>query len=114
MDTKFTRTPTHQDGKKSKFHFVKYYDYLAAALFSATAGKAGGAIYNYLKFKKGMEGDLFFKLPNEHFLVKYRINRQRKSEAITLLEAAECIETIKTTGKTTKARLRIKVIKNGE
>jgi predicted transcriptional regulator len=68
-------------------------------------------IYNYLKFKKGMNGDQFYVIPNEHVFVKYKINRQRISEAILLLEAEGLIKTIKTKGKSTRVRLLTKVIK---
>ena len=48
----------------SKKHFVMYYDYRAGALCSLIAGKAGSAIYSYLKWKKEMNGHKFYTIPN--------------------------------------------------
>ena len=119
MDIKITQDPTRQSGltaskkigEKRDYSFIMDYDYKAGALFLYTAGKAGAVIYNYLKFKKGMNGDQFYVIPNEHVFVKYKINRQRISEAILLLEAEGLIKTIKTKGKSTRVRLLTKVIK---
>ena len=119
MDIKITQPPSSftapsKVAKKRDFNFIMDYDYKAGYLFLRTAGKAGGAIYNYLKFKKGMNGDQFYVIPNGHLLVKYEVNRQRISEALTLLEAGGLVETIKRVGKSTRVRLKTKVIKNDE
>ena len=93
---------------KTKFSFIMNYDYKAAASFTKIGGKAGGPIYNYLKWKKGMNGDKFYKLPNNHFLVKYGLRRQRTAESLTLLEAAGFLQLDKAAGKSTRVRLLTK------
>ena len=90
----------------SKWHFVKYYDYRAGALCSLIAGKAGSSIYSYLKWRKGMNGNKFYIIPNEHMLVKYGLIRQRISEGIAKLEDWKIVETKKHVGKSTRAKLR--------
>lgn len=123
MDIKFTHTTgggskfTKVDRRKkangsadttedSKKHFVMYYDYRAGALCSLIGGKAGSAIYSYLKWRKEMNGNKFYTIPNEHMLVKYGLIRQRISEGIAKLEAWEIVETKKHVGKSTRAKLR--------
>ena len=90
----------------SKWHFVKYYDYRAGALCSLIAGKAGSAIYSYLKWKKEMNGHKFYTIPNEHMFIKYGLIRQRISEGIAQLEAWDIVETKKHVGKSTRVKLR--------
>jgi len=94
---------------KTKFSFIMNYDYKAAASFTKVGGKAGGPIYNYLKYKKGMNGDHFYVLPNNHFLVKYGLVRQRIAESLILLEAAGFVQLQKERGKSTRVRLVTKV-----
>ena len=90
----------------SKKHFVMYYDYRAGALCSLIAGKAGSAIYSYLKWKKEMNGHKFYAIPNEHMFIKYDLIRQRISEGIAKLEARGIVETKKHVGKSTRVKLR--------
>jgi len=101
-------TPKKSTGK-TKFSFIMNYDYKASACFTLVGGKAGGPIYNYLKFKKGMNGDHFYKIPNNHMLVKYGLRRQRVSEALILLEAEGLIQCKREVGKSTRVRLAIKI-----
>ena len=90
----------------SKKHFVMYYDYRAGALCSLVGGKAGSAIYSYLKWKKEMNGHKFYTIPNEHMFIKYDLIRQRISEGIAKLEAWGIVETKKHIGKSTRVKLR--------
>ncbi len=98
-----------KSGGKTKFSFIMNYNYKAAASFIKVGGKAGPAIYNYLKFKKGMNGDHFYTLPNNHFLVKYGLARQRTAESLILLEAAGFVQLRKEVGKSTRVRLLTRV-----
>ena len=93
---------------KTKFSFIMDYDYKASACFQKIGGKAGGSIYNYLKYKKGMNGDHFYKIPNNHMFVKYGLIRQRVSEALMLLEAGGLVQCRREIGKSTRVRLVIK------
>ena len=112
-DTKFTKVDKRKKAngsagatEDSKKHFVMYYDYRAGALCSLIAGKAGSAIYSYLKWKKEMNGHKFYTIPNEHMFIKYGLIRQRISEGIAQLEAWEIVETKKHVGKSTRVKLR--------
>ena len=123
MDIKFTHT-TRGDSKftkvdrckkangsadvteNSKKYFVMYYDYRAGALCTLIAGKAGGAIYSYLKWRKEMNGHKFYTIPNSHMLTKYGLIRQRISEGLLLLEDWGIVKTEKQVGKSTRAKLQ--------
>lgn len=94
---------------KTKYTFVMNYNYKAAASFTKIGGKAGTPIYNYLKLKKGMNGDNFYVLPNNHFLVRYGLVRQRIAESLVLLEAEGLVQLQKERGKSTRVRLVTKV-----
>ena len=111
--SKFTKVDRHKKSngsadtaEGSKKYFVMYYDYRAGALCSLIAGKAGSAIYSYLKWKKEMNGHKFYTIPNEHMLVKYGLIRQRISEGLVLLEAWGIVETEKHIGKSTRVKLK--------
>ena len=111
--SKFTKVDRHKKSNGSadsaedpKRHFVMYYDYRAGALCSLIAGKAGSAIYSYLKWKKEMNGHKFYTIPNEHMFIKYDLIRQRISEGIAKLETWGIVETKKHVGKSTRVKLR--------
>ena len=88
--------------------FIQNYRYKSAILCSASAGKVGILIYNYLKFRKNFDGDQFFTLPKQNFDLENGVDRQRKSEAVDKLEKEGLIQTIRKKGCSTKVRLLIK------
>ena len=101
-------------GKRDKSKdFVMTYKMMSMSLFYKAAKGVGHVIYSYLAFKTGMNGPGFYPLPNEWFWVECRITRQRKSEAVLLLEDAGLITVRKEIGKTLKAKLNVKV-QNGK
>ena len=101
-------------GKRDKSKdFVMTYKMMCSSLFYKAAKGVGHVIYSYLAFKTGMNGPGFYPLPNKHFLVGYNISRQRKAEAVWLLEDAGLITVHKDIGKTIKVKLNVKV-QNGK
>ena len=89
--------------------FIMTYKMMASSAFYKVAKGVGHVIYSYLAFKKGMNGPGFYPLPNEWLWVKYKISRQRKSEAVWLLEDAGLITVHKEIGKTLKVKLNVRV-----
>jgi|TARA_Y100000310_G_C20165636_1_gene571214 hypothetical protein len=101
-------------GKRDKSKdFVMTYKMMCSSLFYKAAKGVGHVIYSYLAFKTGMNGPGFYPLPNKYFLVGYNISRQRKAEAVWLLEDAGLITVHKDIGKTIKVKLNVKV-QNGK
>ena len=107
------KVPTYKRSKRDKKSDPEtWYIYktkvMLAALFYKTAGGVGRVILDYLLCKRSMNGVQQTTLPNEFFLGKYGILRQRKADAITKLEAAGLVVAIKEPGKSTVVKLNIK------
>ena len=101
-------------GKRDKSKdFVMNYKMMCSSLFYKAARGVGHVIYSYLAFVEGMNGPGFYSLSNEWFWKECRISRQRKCEAVWLLEKAELITVQKAIGKTLKVKLNVKV-QNGK
>jgi hypothetical protein len=86
---------------------------MLAALFYKTAGGVGRIILDYLLWKRSMNGAQQTTLPNEFFLFKYGISRQRKADALTKLKAAGLVVVIKEPGKAAVVKLNISEKQNG-
>jgi len=93
--------------------FIMTYKMMASSAFYKVAKGVGHVIYTYLAWMVGMNGPGFYPLPNEWLWVKYKITRQRKSEAILLLEDAGLIDVHREIGKSFKVKLNVKV-QNGK
>ena len=78
---------------------------LQAAEFWKVARGVGRMILDYLNWKQSMNGNHFISVPNDYFLLRYDICRQRKSEALTKLEAAGLIKVKKAKGKSHQVAL---------
>jgi len=91
--------------KKSK-HYIYKLHIEESAKFYRAAGGVGGKIYEYLKWKKEMNGNKLITLPNDYFDKTWGIKRQRICEAVDKLEAQGLIEFKKCTGKSTLVRLK--------
>ena len=85
---------------------------MLAALFYKTAGGVGRIILDYLLWQRSMNGVETTTLPNEFFLVKYKITRQRKAEALSKLKDAKLVTVIKELGKAARVKLNLKRSKN--
>ena len=57
--------------------FIQNYRYKSAIICRKVAGSVGMAIYDYLKFRKNFEGDIFYSLPKANFELKWGIDGQR-------------------------------------
>ena len=77
-----------------------------SAKFYKAAGGVGSKIYEYLKWKKEMNGSKFIPLPNGYFDKTWGIKRQRICEAVDKLKAAKLIIVKKHIGKSTRVRLK--------
>ena len=77
-----------------------------SAKFYKAAGGVGSKIYEYLKWKKEMNGNKLISLPNDYFDQTWGISRQRICEAADKLEEAKLIEFKKHIGKSTLVRLK--------
>ena len=77
-----------------------------SAKFYKAAGGVGSKIYEYLKWKKEMNGNKLIALPNYYFDQTWGISRQRICEAVDKLEAAKLIKFKKQIGKSTLVRLK--------
>ena len=86
---------------------------IIAALFYKTAGGVGRIILDYLLWKRSMNGAQPTTLPNEFFLAKYGITRQRKADALIKLKAAGLVVVIKEPGKAAVVKLNISEKQNG-
>ena len=103
---KIYKTKKKRDESKD---FVMDYRMLSMQLFFKTAKGVGSVIYSYLSWMTGMNGRGFYPLPNTWFWSKCRISRQRKSDAVLLLEAADLITVVREKGKSLKVKLNVKV-----
>ena len=86
---------------------------MLAALFYKTAGGVGRIILDYLLWKRSMNGAQQTTLPNEFFLAKYGITRQRKADALIKLKAAGLVVVSKEPGKAAVVKLNISEKQNG-
>ena len=89
--------------------FIMTYKMMASSAFYKVAKGVGHVIYTYLAWMVGMNGPGFYPLPNEWLWIKYKISRQRKSEAVWLLKDAGLISVHKEIGKTLKVKLNVKI-----
>ena len=99
------------NGKKRKGQeswYIYKTELILAALFYKTAGGVGRMILDYLLWQRSMNGIEVTSLPNEFFLVKYKITRQRKAEALSKLKAAKLVTVIKKPGKAARVKLNLK------
>ena len=100
----------HPKLKKSE-HYIYRLQIVEAAKFYKAAGGVGSKIYEYLKWKKEMNGNKLITLPNDYFDKTWGISRQRICEAVDKLEAAKLIKFKKSIGKSTLVRLLLGVQK---
>jgi len=91
--------------KKSEYYIYKLHIEESAKFYRAARG-VGGKIYEYLKWKKEMNGSKFIPLPNDYFDKTWGIKRQRICEAVDKLKAAKLIIVKKHIGKSTLVRLK--------
>ena len=102
-----THTTTRWAPKRDK---SKYYIYkvpiVESAKFYRVARGVGSKIYEYLKWKKEMNGNGLIPLPNKFFEDTWGISRQRICEAVDKLEAVKLIKFKKQIGKSTLVRLK--------
>ena len=91
--------------KKSEYYIYKLHIQKAAKYYIA-AGGVGSKIYEYLKWKKEMNGNNLISLPNDYFYKTWRIRRQRICEAVDKLGVAKLIKVKKNIGKTTLVQLK--------
>ena len=77
-----------------------------SAKFYKAAGGVGSKIYEYLKWKKEMNGNNLISQPNDYFYKTWRIRRQRICEAVDKLGVAKLIKVKKKIGKTTLVQLK--------
>ena len=110
--------PTYKRSKRNKKSDPnKWYIYktkiMVAALFYKTAGGVGRVILDYLLWQRSMNGVELTTLPNEFFLVKYGITRQRKADALIKLKAAGLVVVVKEPGKAAVVKLNISEQQNG-
>ena len=107
---------THTSGRytsklKKSEHYIYRLQIVEAAKFYKAAGGVGSKIYEYLKWKKEMNGNKLISLPNYYFDKTWGISRQRICEAVDKLEAAKLIKFKKSIGKSTLVRLLLDVQK---
>ena len=106
---KFTKlhNPTSKYNKKADPDkwFIYKTKLMQSAAFYKVAGGVGGKVLDYMLWKQSMNGNHFIPLPNDFFEGKFGIKRQRKSEALNKLEAAELIKCIKQRGKSHQVAL---------
>jgi hypothetical protein len=112
------KIPTHKRSKRDKKSdpeswYIFKTKVMLAALFYKTAGGVGRIILDYLLWKMSMNGVQQTTLPNEFFLGKYGITRQRKADALTKLKAAGLVAVFKEPGKAAVVKLNIWEKRNG-
>ena len=90
--------------KKSE-HYIYRLPIKKSAEFYKVARGVGSKIYEYLKWKKEMNGNKFISLPNDYFYTIWEIRRQRICEAVDKLRAAKLIKFKKSSGKSTLVKL---------
>ena len=91
---------------KSKYYIYKFELFSKSAIaFSKVAGGVGDKIFQYLDWKKEMNGRQFETLPESVFYGQWGIRRQRVAEALLKLEAAGLVVLQKEKGKKTRLKL---------
>ena len=105
-DTVNTHTNRWQPKLKQSEYYIYKLHIEESAKFYRAAGGVGGKIYEYLKWKKEMNGSKFIPLPNDYFDKTWGIKRQRICEAVDKLKAAKLIKIKKHIGKSTLVRLK--------
>ena len=101
---------TEDQKKKSKIQPYTKVILKSHMLFHAVAGKAGVAIYIYLKWQKGMNGDRFFEISNDWLGENYKVTRQTKYAALKKLKKEGLIEVLDRSecgGGNLKVRIRV-------
>jgi|TARA_Y100000294_G_scaffold28957_1_gene24378 hypothetical protein len=105
---------THNGRWRPKLKKSEYYIYRLpiedSAKFYRAAGGVGSKIYEYLKWKKEMNGNKLITLPNDYFDKTWGIARQRICEALDKLKSAGLVELEKSIGKSTLVKLHDKQI----
>ena len=110
--TNITNTHSRWQPKKSRAeHYIYKLNIKRSAEFYRAAGGVGSKVYEYLKWKKEMNGNKLISLPNYYFDKTWGISRQRICEAVDKLEAAKLIKFKKSIGKSTLVRLLLGVQK---
>ena len=112
------KVPTYKRSKRDKKSnpdswYIFKTKVMLAALFYKTAGGVGRIILDYLLWKRSMNGAQQTTLPNEFFLAKYGITRQRKADALIKLKAAGLVVVSKEPGKAAAVKLNISEKQNG-
>ena len=100
-----THTGRWSPKRRKTERYVYKLPIVESAKFYRAAGGVGSKIYEYLKWKKGMNGNQFIVLPNGYFDKTWGISRQRICEAVDKLEAVKLIQFKKYIGKSTLVRL---------
>ena len=90
--------------KKSE-HYIYRLPIKKSAEFYKVARGVGSKIYEYLKWKKEMNGNKFISLPNDYFYRTWGIRRQRICDAVDKLKVAKLIKSKKSIGKSTLVKL---------
>ena len=104
--TNITNTHSRWQPKKSKAeHYIYKLNIKRSAEFYRAAGGVGSKVYEYLKWKKEMNGNKFISLPNDYFFTTWEIRRQRICEAVDKLRAVKLIKFKKSLGKPTLVKL---------
>tara|TARA_Y100000310_G_scaffold323130_1_gene383094 strand:+ start:377 stop:724 length:348 start_codon:yes stop_codon:yes gene_type:complete len=100
-----THSSKWQPKLKKSEHYIYKLPIKESARFYKVAGGVGSKIYEYLKWKKEMNGNKFISLPNDYFYKTWEIRRQRICEAVGKLKAAKLIKFKKSTGRSTLVML---------
>ena len=111
----YKKARERNNGKKKQSPgswYIYKTELMLAALFYKTAGGVGRIILDYLLWQRSMNGVETTTLPNEFFLVKYKIARQRKAEALSKLKDAKLVTVVKEPGKAARVKLNLKRSKN--
>jgi hypothetical protein len=111
----YKKARERNNGKKKQSPdswYIYKTELMLAALFYKTAGGVGRIILDYLLWQRSMNGVETTTLPNEFFLVKYKITRQRKAEALSKLKDAKLVTVVKEPGKAARVKLNLKRSKN--
>ena len=90
--------------KKSE-HYIYRLPIKKSAEFYKVARGVGSKIYEYLKWKREMNGNKFISLPNDYFYRTWGIRRQRICDAVDKLKVAKLIKSKKSIGKSTLVKL---------
>ena len=103
VNTHTTSRWTPKVGKSQRY--IYRLPIMESAKFYRAAGGVGSKIYEYLKWKKEMNGNKLISLPNKFFDDTWGISRQRICEAVDKLGAVKLIQFKKVIGKSTLVKL---------